>query len=232
MSILEIDQIEVFYNEFQALFGISLAITQGDTVAIVGANGAGKSTLMRTICGMLSPKNGFIRYQGEVISDRPAYDIAHLGIAMVPEGRRIFPSMTVEENLKIGGYTGRKGMWTLDTIYDLFPILKKRRKNGGTQLSGGQQQMVAIGRALMSNPDLILMDEISLGLAPVIVKDIYKIVRTISEQGITVILVEQDVSRGMKEADYFYCLLEGKVSLAGKPDEVDETDVTQAYFGV
>ena len=229
---LIVENIEVFYGEFQALFGVSLEVESGETVAIIGANGAGKTTLMRAICGMLIPKTGRILYKDEVISGEAPFRLNQRGIAMVPEERKIFPSLTVEENLKIGAYSHRAGMWDLARIYDLFSALKERSRNGGTQLSGGQQQMLAIGRALMSNPDLILMDEISLGLAPIVVKELYEVVDRISQSGTTVILVEQDVSRGIKAADHVYCLLEGKVSLAGSPAEISQQDVSRAYFGV
>jgi branched-chain amino acid transport system ATP-binding protein len=229
---LVVENVEVFYGEFQALFGVSLEIEQGETIAIIGANGAGKTTLMRTTCGMLTPKSGRIVYKDEVISGQSPYALARKGIVMVPEGRKIFPSLTVEENLKIGAYSQRRGAWDLNKVYALFPILKERARVGGIDLSGGQQQMLAIGRALMSNPDLLLMDEISLGLAPIVVNELYGVVQQISQSGTTVLLVEQDVSRGMKAANHVYCLLEGKVSLAGKPDDIDLQAVSRAYFGV
>jgi branched-chain amino acid transport system ATP-binding protein len=229
---LTVDNIAVFYDQFQALFGVSLEVEQGETVAIIGANGAGKTTLMRAICGALPPASGRITYQGEVISGQPAYTLNQKGIVMVPEGRRIFPSLTVEENLKIGAYRNRPGMWTLPKVYELFPFLKERAKFGGTDLSGGQQQMLAIGRALMSNPALLLMDEISLGLAPIIVKELYEVVAKIAQSGTTVLLVEQDVGRGLKAARRVYCLLEGKVSLTGKPNEISSEQISRAYFGV
>ncbi len=232
MSFLSVDNINVFYNEFQALFGVSMTVEKGETVAIIGSNGAGKSTLMRTIAGGLIPSQGSIRYDGADTAENSAFEMNRLGVALVPEGRKIFPSLSVEENLKIGGYSNRAGQWTLEKVYELFPILKERRNNGGTDLSGGQQQMVAIGRALMSNPDLILMDEVSLGLAPIIVNEIYTVVRQIAQTGTTVILVEQDVNRGLKEADRFYCLLEGKVSLAGNPADVTQDQISKAYFGL
>jgi len=232
MNFLAVENIEIFYGEFQALFGVTMTIDHGETVAIIGANGAGKTTLMRAIAGQLIPASGDILYQGNSIGPKSAFEMNRLGVALVPEGRKIFPSLSVEENLKIGGYAKRAGEWTLDKVYDLFPILKERRNNGGTDLSGGQQQMVAIGRALMSNPDLILMDEISLGLAPIIVKDIYKVVTDIAQRGTTIVLVEQDVNRGLQAADRVYCMLEGKVSLSGKPDELSRGDISKAYFGI
>lgn len=231
-KLLTVENVEVFYGEFQALFGVSLEVEQGETVAIIGANGAGKTTLLRSICGVLAPTRGQITYKGQIISGQPAYLLNQSGIVMVPEGRKIFPSLSVEENLKIGAYHKRPGIWDLPKIYNLFPILKERAKYGGTDMSGGQQQMLAIGRALMSNPDLILMDEISLGLAPIIVKSLYEVVERISRAGTTVILVEQDVSRGLKSANHIYCLLEGKVSLTGKPAEISQEQVSRAYFGV
>jgi branched-chain amino acid transport system ATP-binding protein len=229
---LVVENVEVFYGEFQALFGVSLEVEQGETVAIIGANGAGKTTLMRATCGMLTPRSGRIIYRDEVISGQSSYVLTRKGIAMVPEERKIFPSLTVEENLKIGAYSGRKGTWTLNRVYGLFPILQERARYQGTALSGGQQQMLAIGRALMSNPDLLLMDEISLGLAPIVVKELYNVVGHIARSGTTVILVEQDVNQGLKAANHVYCLLEGKVSLAGRPGEISRQDVSRAYFGV
>ncbi|MFZ4814132.1 MAG: ABC transporter ATP-binding protein [Phototrophicaceae bacterium] len=231
-AVLAVENIESFYGEFQALFGVSLAIEEGQTLAIIGANGAGKSTLMKAICGVHPPRKGSITYRGKPIAGRSAYQLVAEGVVMVPEGRRIFPSLSVEENLLIGAYTERKGMWTLDKVYDLFPILKDRRKQGGTDMSGGQQQMIAIGRALMGNPDLILMDEVSLGLAPIIVNEIYEVVRKIAALGTTILIVEQDVNRGLREADYVYCLLEGRVSLEGKPNQLDKEKIASAYFGV
>lgn len=229
---LIVDSIEVFYNQFQALFGVSLEVAEGETVAIIGANGAGKTTLMRAICGMLSPRTGKITYRGEVVSGLPAYVLNRKGISMVPEERKIFPSLTVEENLLTGAYSQRRGYWDITRVYDLFPILKDRARYGGTDLSGGQQQMLAIGRALMSNPDLLLLDEISLGLAPIIVKELYNVVGKITQAGTTVILVEQDVTRAVENATRVYCLLEGRVSLSGSPDEISQHDISRAYFGV
>jgi branched-chain amino acid transport system ATP-binding protein len=230
--VLVVEDLKVFYNEFQALFGVSLEVAAGETVAILGANGAGKTTLLNTIAGVLTPRQGKVIYRGDPVSGSPAYRLCRRGISMVPEGRRIFPSLTVEENLEVGAYSGRRGPWQRDAVFNLFPILRERARVPGTELSGGEQQMLAIGRALMSNPDLILMDEISLGLAPLIVQELYKVVRAVAEAGTTVILVEQDVTRGLKAADRVYCLLEGRVSLAGRPAELGTDQVSQAYFGV
>lgn len=229
---LTVQAIDVFYNEFQALFGVSITVQAGEIVAIIGANGAGKTTLLRTIAGALAPSAGEIRYGDQPIAGQPAFTLARQGIALVPEGRRIFPSLSVEENLKIGAYGGRKGEWTLAKIYDLFPILRERARNGGADISGGQQQMVAIGRALMGNPALLLLDEISLGLAPVVVKELYRVVAQIAQSGTTVLLVEQDVNRALQAADRVYCMLEGKISLTGKPAALTKEAISLAYFGV
>ena len=232
MSFLDVSGIDVHYGLFQALRSVSLQAEAGETLAIVGANGAGKTTLMRAICGALPVSAGTIGMNGAAIHNRPAYALNAEGVAMVPEGRRIFPSLTVEENLVLGGYSGRKGHWTLERVYELFPELVKRRRNAGLDLSGGEQQMVAIGRALMGNPALILMDEISLGLAPIVVNHIYGALAGIAGQGTTIVLVEQDVSRALSVASRVYCLLEGKVSLSGKPAELTEGEIMKAYFGI
>lgn len=232
MTALAVREIEVFYGEFQALFGISLEVAAGETVAIIGANGAGKTTLLRAIAGALSPRRGQIVYRGQSIAGRPAHQLCRRGISLVPEGRQVFPSLTVEENLSVGAYPGRKGPWTLKAVYALFPILQERAGVPGRRLSGGQQQMLAIGRALMNNPDLILMDEISLGLAPLVVKELYRVVREIAAAGTTVVIVEQDISRSLQAAERVYCLLEGRVSLEGRPAELSHEQITKAYFGI
>jgi branched-chain amino acid transport system ATP-binding protein len=232
MTFLRVTDVDVFYDEFQALFGVSLEINAGEIVAIIGANSAGKTTLMRAIAGVLTPKRGQISHRGQTIAGRSPHDLCRFGISMVPEGRLIFPSLTVAENLAIGGYTKRKGRWDANAVYELFPLLKERADVMGTNLSGGEQQMLAIGRALMSNPELILMDEISLGLAPIIVQELYRVVRQIAESETTVVLVEQDVTRSLQAADRVYCLLEGRVTLQGKPSELTHEQISQAYFGV
>jgi branched-chain amino acid transport system ATP-binding protein len=220
------------YGDFQALFGVDIELNAAETVAIIGANGAGKTTLMRSIAGILPNQSAAVSFDGQHIGAQPADEIMAQGVAMVPEGRKLFPSLSVEENLLIGTY-GRKsgGHWTLDTVYDLFPILRERRNNPGTALSGGQQQMVAIGRALMSNPRVLLCDEISLGLAPVIIKDIYKAVPAIKAAGASLIVVEQDISQAMAVADRVYCMMEGRVTLSGAPDTLSREDIHDAYFG-
>lgn len=229
---LNLQNIDLYYGQFQALFDVSISVEQGETLAIIGANGAGKTSLLRLIAGAHSAESGEILFKGEEVNKQPAYKMAKLGIALVPEGRMLFPSLTVEENLLVGNYVRRPGPWKLNDIYKLFPALHERRKNPSSNISGGQQQMVAIGRALMSNPDLILLDEISLGLAPLIIEEIYRVVNEISALGTTVILVEQDVRRGLNAADRVYCLLEGKISLTGRPSELSIEEVSEAYFGV
>lgn len=232
MALLETHRLTASYGDFQALFGVDITLNSTETIAIIGANGAGKTTLMRSIAGILRNGADMVRYDGAGIGALPADEIMAQGVAMVPEGRKLFPSLSVEENLLIGTY-GRKisGHWTLETVYDLFPILKERRHSPGTALSGGQQQMVAIGRALMSNPRVLLCDEISLGLAPVVIKDIYKAVPAIQEAGASIIVVEQDIGQAMAVADRVYCMMEGQVTLSGAPDELSREAIHNAYFG-
>lgn len=220
------------YGDFQALFGIDMELYSGQVLALIGANGAGKSTLLKAITGLVRCEAAMVRLKGEPIGGTRPDRIARRGLAMVPEGRRLFRSLTVEENLIIGGERATQGAWTLDRVYSLFPVLREKRRSPGTSLSGGQQQMVAIGRALMANPQIILFDEISLGLAPVVIKDIYAAFPTIAATGIAAIVVEQDVSRALSIADRFVCLQEGKVSLAGLPSEHDRATITSAYFGI
>lgn len=230
--LIETRDLTARYGDFQALFGVDLTLGEGETVAIIGANGAGKTTLMRSLCGVLKNAPDSIRFEDRAIGDRPADEIMAMGIAMVPEGRKLFPSLSVEENLQIGAY-GRQtdGYWSLETVYELFPVLKERRRNPGTALSGGQQQMVAIGRALMSNPRVLLCDEISLGLAPVIIKDIYKAVPKIRASGASMIVVEQDIGQAMAVADRVYCMMEGRITLSGRPGELEREAIHNAYFG-
>ncbi|MFT5067343.1 MAG: branched-chain amino acid transport system ATP-binding protein [Reinekea sp.] len=232
MALLQTHGLIAHYGDFQALFGVDIELDAAETVAIIGANGAGKTTLMRSIAGVLRNEQAAVTYKGVPIGAQPADEIMAQGVAMVPEGRKLFPSLSVEENLLIGTY-GRKtgGHWTLDTVYDLFPILRERRSSPGTALSGGQQQMVAIGRALMSNPRVLLCDEISLGLAPIVIKDIYKAVPAIKAAGASLIVVEQDISQAMAVADRVYCMMEGRVTLSGTPQTLSREDIHNAYFG-
>ncbi|WP_421982862.1 ABC transporter ATP-binding protein [Roseibium sp.] len=232
MALLQTDNLTAHYGDFQALFGVDIRLEQGETVAIIGANGAGKTTLMRSISGVLSNQPEAIMFENDRIGSTHAADIVKKGIAMVPEGRKLFPSLSVEENLLIGAY-GRKGagVWTLETVYEMFPVLKERRLNPGTALSGGQQQMVAIGRALMSNPRVLLCDEISLGLAPVIIKDIYAALPKIKETGTSIVVVEQDIGQALKVADRVYCMMEGRITLEGAPSDLSRDAIHNAYFG-
>jgi branched-chain amino acid transport system ATP-binding protein len=231
-ALLEVDSIDCFYADFQALFGVSLEVDEGETVAIIGANGAGKSTLLASVAGLLRPGSGEVRFDGRTIAQLAAHRRVAAGISLVPEGRRIFPSLTVEENLRIGAYRRRRGPWGLRKIYDLFPALDELSRRWGGTLSGGEQQMCAIGRALMGNPRLILLDELSLGLAPKIIRAIYETVQTISREGTTVVLVEQDIGQALAAADRAYCLLEGRVSLHGPTVELTRDQVVEAYFGL
>jgi len=230
--LIETRTLKAFYGDFQALFGVDIRLDEGETIAIIGANGAGKTTLMRSIAGVLKNDRASILYRGEEIGALPAPDVMGRGIAMVPEGRKLFPSLTVEENLLVGAY-GRKvaGPWNLESIYTLFPILRERRNKPSTALSGGQQQMVAIGRALMSNPDVLLCDEISLGLAPVVVRDIYAAFPRIRETGAAIVIVEQDIAQALKVANRVYCMMEGRITLTGKSGELDRNAIHKAYFG-
>lgn len=232
MALLHTKDLTAHYGDFQALFGVDIELREAETVAIIGANGAGKTTLMRSISGVLRNEAASVSYDGASIGEQTADEIMAQGVAMVPEGRKLFPSLSVEENLLIGTY-GRKldGHWNLKAVYDLFPILGERRNNPGTALSGGQQQMVAIGRALMSNPRVLLCDEISLGLAPVVIKDIYKTIPQIKAAGASMIVVEQDIAQAMAVADRVYCMMEGRVTLSGTPDSLSRDDIHNAYFG-
>ncbi|MEW9837292.1 ABC transporter ATP-binding protein [Mesorhizobium marinum] len=229
--ILSLRGLKAGYGDFQALFGIDLDLAEGEVLALIGANGAGKSTLLRAVTGLVRCQRQMVLFRGDGIGGERPDLIARRGIAMVPEGRRLFRSLSVEENLVIGGERAPNGEWTLERIYSLFPILMEKRLNPGTALSGGQQQMVAIGRALMANPRILLFDEISLGLAPVVIKDIYAAFPAIVATGVSVVLVEQDVARALAVAGRFVCLQEGRVSLAGRPDEHDRAAITAAYFG-
>jgi branched-chain amino acid transport system ATP-binding protein len=230
--ILQINALNAHYGDFQALYGIDLSVKEGEILAIIGANGAGKTTLMRSIAGLIGNEAEQIRYRGEAIGNLRADQVAAKGIALVPEGRQLFPSLSVEENLVIGGQIGRKGPWSLRSVFELFPILEERRAVSSTALSGGQQQMAAIGRALMANPDLLLFDEISLGLAPVIIKSIYRALPGIVEGGISAVIVEQDISKALSVSSRVYCLQEGRVSLQGASGAVSREEISRAYFGI
>ena len=231
MPLLAARDLTAFYRDFQALFGVSLSVDAGEVVAVIGANGAGKSTFLKTVVGLLPGRRGSVSFDGRPIDGRPTHEIVALGITLVPEGRRIFPSLSVEENLLIGGYRARTGRWSLDRVYELFPALREQRKAGGTALSGGQQQMLAIGRALMANPRLLLLDEISLGLAPATVADIYRALAAIAREGTTALFVEQDVGRALEACDRLYCLQEGRIALEGRPSDLSRAQIAAAYLG-
>jgi len=232
VNLLEVDRVASFYGDFQALFEVSLRVAEGETVAVIGANGAGKSTLLRTVAGLQGRGRGSVTFDGRPLDAVPTYRRLGLGIALVPEGRRIFPSLTVEENLRVGVVRDRAGRWDLGAVLELFPALADKRRRPGTLLSGGEQQMLAIGRALMANPRLLLLDEVSLGLAPLVVRRIYQTLPEITGGGATVVLVEQDIGQALAAADRVYCLLEGRVALQGRPAELTREQITDAYFGL
>jgi branched-chain amino acid transport system ATP-binding protein len=232
MTLLEVSDLTAFYGDFQALGGVSMRVEAGQVVAVIGANGAGKSTLLSCIAGLIGVDRDAIRFAGESTGGLRAPNLVERGISLVPEGRRLFPSLSVEENLLIGGQLGRRGPWSLERVFALFPVLEERRHQRSTSLSGGQQQMVAIGRALMSNPRLLLCDELSLGLAPIIIKDLYAQLPAIVAEGVSIVVVEQDVVQALRATSHVYCLHEGRVSLEGPAAELDRDRLKAAYFGV
>ena len=231
MPLLETRDLTAYYGDFQALFGITTTLEPGETVAIIGANGAGKSTFLKSIAGLLPSRPDAVRFDGRDIGSTRIFDIVAMGIVLVPEGRRLFPSLSVEENLLVGGYR-RRGKWTLDRVYALFPILAERRHLPATSLSGGQQQMCAIGRALMADPRVLLCDEVSLGLAPIVIRDIYKSLPMIKAEGTSLIIVEQDIVQALAVADRVYCFQEGRMTLAGRPGDLSHAAIHAAYFGI
>lgn len=230
--LLTLNGVNAFYGEFQALFDMSLNVGSGECVALVGSNGAGKSTLLKTIAGLLTPRTGQVDFKGASIARLGAETVVKIGVALVPEGRRLFPSLTVEENILMGAQARRSGPWSLERIYDTFPNIAERKQNLGSALSGGQQQMVAIGRALMTNPDLLLCDEISLGLAPMVVRDLYEKLATIRAEGMALVIVEQDISQATKAADRICCMRSGRIVLEGDPHQITRQEITDAYFGI
>jgi branched-chain amino acid transport system ATP-binding protein len=230
--LLQVRALDARYSDFQALFGVSMDVAAGAVVAVIGANGAGKSTLLQCIAGAMRSRRDAIVFDGAPIGELPAHRVVAAGISLVPEGRRLFPSLTVEENLLVGGQLGRAGPWTPDRVYALFPMLAERRRQPSNSLSGGQQQMVAIGRALMSNPRLLLCDEISLGLAPIVIRDIYACLPAIVAEGVSIVIVEQDIVQALKVANHVYCLQEGRVALSGEAKSMTREKISTAYFGV
>jgi branched-chain amino acid transport system ATP-binding protein len=231
MSLLSIDALDVRHGLLQAVRGVSFHVEQGETVALIGANGAGKTTLLRAIAGAHRVSGGKIRFDGSDITDTRAYQRVAMGLALVPEGRRLFAAMTVEENLQIARASGRKGEWTVDRVLDTFPMLKARRKARCGTLSGGEQQATAIGRALMTNPRILLLDEVSLGLSPLAVDLVYKSVEYLIASGSTILFVEQDLKRALKFAKRVMCMLEGNIVVEGNAKDLTREQITDAYFG-
>jgi branched-chain amino acid transport system ATP-binding protein len=231
VSLLALEGVTAHYDHLQALSELSLELSAGETLAVIGANGAGKSTLLSLVSGELRPSRGRVLFEGRDITAHPPHRRVSDGISLVPEGRHLFDSLSVEENLLVGQASRRKGHWDLAAVYELFPFVRERRRNKAAQLSGGEQQAVAIGRALMANPVLLLLDEVSLGLAPVVVRDLYVALRRIVAEGTTLLLVEQDLTQALEIADQVLCLLEGTVVLRAEPSALDAATVTAAYFG-
>ncbi len=231
LTLLAVDRVSSFYGDFQALFDVSLTVDEGETVAIIGANGAGKSTLLRLIAGLVPTRGGEVTYNGNVIDGLATHARVSAGISLVPEGRRVFPSLSVDENLQVGAYRRRSGRWDVARVHELFPMLAERRRRSGAVLSGGEQQALAIGRALMANPRLLLLDEVSLGLAPIVIAQLYAALPQIREGGTSILLVEQNIDQALAAADRAYCLLEGRITLAGRPAELSRAAITRAYFG-
>jgi branched-chain amino acid transport system ATP-binding protein len=232
MSLLGVESIEAGYGLLQAVRGVTLTLDAGETVALVGANGAGKTTLLRTIAGAHQAAAGRVSLAGRDVTRVPAYRRVAMGVALVPEGRRLFPGLTVEENLRMGAATRRAGRWNVDSVLEAFPLLGPLRRRRAGSLSGGEQQATAIGRALMSNPVVLLLDEVSLGLSPIAVEAVYESLRTVVEEGTTALLVEQDLDRALTFADRVVCMLEGRVVLEGPAEPAAREKITEAYFGL
>ena len=232
MSLLEVKDLDARHGLLQAVRGVSLTIEEGEIFALVGANGAGKTTLLRTIAGAHTPTGGIIRFDGADVSGMRAFQRVQMGIAMVPEGRRLFTGLTVEENLKVAGASRREGAWDMERVLTSFPLLRGCLKRRGGDLSGGQQQATAIGRALMTNPRVLLLDEVSLGLAPIAVDQVYDSLRNVIAGGATIVLVEQDLGRALLVATRVACMLEGRIVLDGKTGDFTREQITEAYFGL
>lgn len=232
MSVLDVRGLNVHHGQLLALRDFSLTVGEGETVAVIGANGAGKSTLLGALAGLNKPSTGTISLDGRDITHLAAYRHVAAGIALVPEGRRLFKALTVEENLLTGTYRARKGPWSVQRVMELFDWMPGRRTQNASQLSGGEQQAVAIGRALVGNPRLLLIDELSLGLAPIVIQKIYRVLPQIIAEGTSVLIVEQDVSQALRIADSVKCLLEGHTVLEGKPGDFSMQQIENAYFGI
>jgi branched-chain amino acid transport system ATP-binding protein len=232
VSLLEVAGLEARYGLLQAVRGVSFDIADGERVGLAGANGAGKTTLLRVIAGAHPAAAGSVRFDGQDVTNVPAHRRVRRGVALVPEGRRLFPDLTVEENLLVAGARARKGPWTLAAVVNAFPILEPLRGQRASTLSGGQQQATAIARALMTNPRLLLLDEVSLGLSPIAVEGVYGSLQALGREGTTVVLVEQDLARAIRFSDRLLCMLEGRVVLEGRADALTREQVTTAYFGL
>ncbi len=229
--LLEVESLTVHHGQLCAIDDVSFSLHQGEVLAVIGANGAGKSTLLRTIAGLHKPTSGCVRLDGQDINHLSVSQRVAAGISLVPEGRRLFSSMTLEENLQVGAYHANPGPFDITRVYELFDWMPSRRKQSVWQLSGGEQQAVAIGRALVANPRVLLLDELSLGLAPIVIEKIYALVPDILAQGVSILIVEQDVSQGVSAADRVHCLLEGRTSMTGIPAELTSEEIDRAYFG-
>jgi branched-chain amino acid transport system ATP-binding protein len=236
MKFLEVDRISAFYGDIQALWDLSFAVEAGQTVTILGANGAGKTTTLKSISGVLHPAKGQITFKGKTISGFLSHEVADCGIALVPEGRQLFPQLNVEDNLRMGSYLKRTKAnrdKNIEYVYSLFPVLEERKKQEAQTLSGGEQQMLAIGRALMQDPDLIMLDEPSLGLAPILVQEVFRVIEALQSQGRTILLVEQNVHQALKIADYCYVLENGRIVHQGTGKELEQdSKVREAYLGI
>jgi branched-chain amino acid transport system ATP-binding protein len=229
--LLEVDDLTVHHGQLCAVDSVSFKVVQGEVLTMVGANGAGKSTLLRTVAGLHHQTSGTIRFQGANVTKLAPQRRARLGIALVPEGRRLFPSLTLEENLLVGAHHAAKGPFSIERVYELFEWMPARRRQRAWQFSGGEQQAIAIGRALVANPQVLLLDELSLGLAPIVIERIYALIPDIVAHGVGILLVEQDVTLGVGVANRVHCLLEGKTSLTGTPAELTSAQIERAYFG-
>jgi branched-chain amino acid transport system ATP-binding protein len=232
MSLLVVENVGARHGLLNAVRGVSFSVSQNEILALVGANGAGKTTLLRTIAGTHKLSAGRLAFDGDDIGHVKAHQRVRRGIALVPEGRRLFPGLTVQENLRVAGQIGREGAWTIERVLNAFPLLRECLKRRGRDLSGGQQQATSIGRALMTNPRLLLLDEVSLGLSPIAVEQVYESLRTVIASGATIVLVEQDLNRALKVATRIVCMLEGRIVLEGRTSELTREQITEAYFGL
>jgi branched-chain amino acid transport system ATP-binding protein len=230
-ALLDVEDLTVHHGQLCAVDGVSFKVDRGEVLTMVGANGAGKSTLLRTVAGLHRQTSGTIRFQGVNVTKLAPQRRARLGIALVPEGRRLFPSLTLEENLQVGAHHAAKGTFSIERVYELFDWMPARRRQRAWQFSGGEQQAIAIGRALVANPQVLLLDELSLGLAPIVIERIYALIPDIVAQGVGILLVEQDVTLGVGVANRVHCMLEGKTSLTGTPAELTSAQIERAYFG-